>query len=72
MAEEESPPDLPLRPITKTEFRELTLASKISVLKTEAYRLDENVFPFALEALAEAIDRVPVVINRVLEDHFDE
>ena len=44
----------PLRPITKTEFKELTQEARLSVLHTEAHRLDENCLPDALMTLAEA------------------
>ena len=48
----------PLRPITKTEFKELTQEARLSVLQTEAHRLDENCLPDALMTLAEAFANV--------------
>lgn len=44
----------PLRPITKTEFKELSSEARLSVLQTEAHRLDENCLPDALMTLAQA------------------
>ena len=41
-----------VRPISKTEFRELELEQQIKLLTTSTHRLDENALLYAIEALA--------------------